>query len=106
MEATIDKTKAFSEQAPEVQQKIIEAFYNAALFEPTSEVKQEVAANGQLGQEITVAETDRKTTFDVFARPRLLEVNFEGFTLQVERCYIEASPCWRMDGEVFTILEG
>ena len=104
MEATIDKTKAFSEQAPEVQQAIVAAFYNAALFEPTEEIKQQVAAGGQLGQEITVAETDRKTTFDVFARPRLLEVNFEGFTLQVERCYIEASTCWRMDREVFALI--
>jgi len=105
MEATIDKTKAFSEQAPEVQQAIVAAFYNAALFEPTNQVKQEVAANGQLGVEVTVSEESRKTTFDVFARPRMLEVRFEGFTLLAERVYIEVSQCWRMDREVFTLIE-
>lgn len=105
MEATIDKTKAFSAQPPEVQQAIVEAFYGKALFEPTDEVKQQVAAGGQLGNEITVTETDRKTTFDVFARPRLLEVSADGYTIAVERIYIESSTCWRMDREVFTLKE-
>ncbi len=105
MEVTIDKTKAFSEQATEVQQAIVAAFYGKALFEPTEEIKQQVAAGGQLGNEITVSEPARKTTFDMFARPRMLEVCFEGFTLLVERCYIEASTCWRMDREEFTLKE-
>lgn len=105
MEATIDKTKAFSEQAPEVQQAIVEAFYGKALFEPTEEIKQQVAACGQLGQEVTVSEAGRKTTFDVFARPRQMEVSFDGYTVAVERVYIETSTCWRMDREVFTLIE-
>ncbi|SDC52139.1 hypothetical protein [Williamwhitmania taraxaci] len=105
MEATIDKTKTFSEQAPEVQQALVAAFYGAALFEPNEAVKQEVAANGQLGQEVAIAEASRKTTFDVFARPRLLVVTFDGFTLLAERVYIDASTCWRMDREVFTLIE-
>jgi len=104
MEATIDKTKAFSEQAPEVQQAIVEAFYGKALFEPTEEIKQQVAAGGQLGNEITVSEEGRKTTFDVFARPRVMEVSVDGCTVAVERCYIEASTCWRMDREILTLI--
>lgn len=106
MEATIDKTKAFSEQAPEVQQAIVAAFYGQALFEPTEEIKQQVAAGGQLGNDITVSEEGRKTTFDVFARPRFMEVSVDGYTIAVERCYIEASTCWRMDREVFTLIFG
>jgi hypothetical protein len=98
-----DEAKPFAEQADEVKQAIIDTCYNEALFEPPTELKMKVASAGSLEKEEAVTNGNQQTTFDQWARPRILVVNKETYTITVERSYIEQATNWRLDSEQFTV---
>jgi len=98
-----DKTKDFAEQPEEIQRNLVATYYACALLEPPLAMRQQVAAEEELTEEVTVAEANRKTVFDVFARPRLAEVSEDGYTIAAERIYIEQATSWRLHSETFTL---
>ncbi|WP_320053986.1 hypothetical protein [uncultured Acetobacteroides sp.] len=98
-----DETKAFAEQTDEVKQTVIDTCYSEGLFEPPYELKMKVASAGSLAQEETITSGNNKTTFDRWARPRVLVIDKGTYSIMVERTYIEQATNWRLDNEQFTV---
>lgn len=98
-----DETKAFAEQTDEVKQAVIDTCYSDGLFEPSLEMKMRVASSGSLAQEETVTSGNLQTTFDQWARPRVLVIDKGTYTITVERSYIEQATNWRLDNEQFKV---
>lgn len=98
-----DETKAFAEQTEEVKQAVIDACYGEGLFEPPLEMKMRAASSGSLAQEETITSGNNKTTFDRWARPRVLVIDKGTYTITVERGYIEQATNWRLDSEQFSV---
>lgn len=98
-----DETKAFAEQTDEVRQAVIDTCYSEGLFEPPYDLKIKVASAGSLEKEETVTSGNLQTTFDRFARPRVLVIDKDTYTITVERSYIEQATNWRLDNEQFTV---
>jgi len=99
----LDETKAFVEQTDEVKQAVIDTCYSEGLFEPPFEMKMRAASSGSLAQEETVTIGNQQTTFDRFARPRVLVIDKGTYTITVERSYIEQATNWRLHEETFTV---
>jgi hypothetical protein len=98
-----DETKAFKEQTDEVKQAVIGISYSEGLFEPPLEMKMRVASSGLIAQEETVSSGNQQTTFDQWARPRVIVIDKGAYSIKVERCYIEQATNWRLDSEQFSV---
>ena len=98
-----DETKAFEDQTYETRRAVIDICYSEALFEPPHELKMKVASSGSLDKEETVTNGNLQTTFDRFARPRVLMIEKGSYKITVERSYIEQATNWRLDNEQFTL---